>query len=355
MPQNLTTANLPALLVLMVVVLAILGAWTGVVLRFAFGLPFLPPNTPRVVPWGPGSVLLAILLWLGLQIGVTSLYLSAKKGPEGEPSAKRPDLSPGETMTLSAVQNTAVLVLVPLALFAISGARSRDYGIDPSRFARQARSGMIAYPLLAPVVFGAMAAAVLYWGKTNHPLENAILGDKSPGMIAILVLAGVILAPAAEELIFRGVLLGWLTRVILEGRRKPSTVAELAEIIPELPREPDLPTSLESSIPQGRAGPLFVANVVVSIIFAGLHASVWPTPIPIFFLSLGLGLLYQRTGSLVTSTALHMTFNGVSTLLMLLTLGMPKPDEPIKRPDPAKAVKVVAAVEVSAKIDERLP
>jgi hypothetical protein len=70
---------------------------------------------------------------------------------------------------------------------------------------------------------------------------------------------------------------------------------------------------------------LILSNVVVSLIFASLHAPVWPTPIPIFFLSLGLGVLYQRTGSLIPSMALHMTFNGVSTFLMLLTLGNPAP------------------------------
>jgi hypothetical protein len=51
---------------------------------------------------------------------------------------------------------------------------------------------------------------------------------------------------------------------------------------------------------------------------------------------MGLGMLYQRTGSLIAPMALHMTFNGVSTLLMLLSLGITDAKkEGIKPPDPA--------------------
>ena len=72
---------------------------------------------------------------------------------------------------------------------------------------------------------------------------------------------------------------------------------------------------------RSRALRLLAANVIVSLIFAALHGAVWPTPIPIFFLSLGLGFLYQRTGGILAPIALHMTFNGVSTTMMFLVAG----------------------------------
>ena len=120
-----------------------------------------------------------------------------------------------------------------------------------------------------------------------------------PGLALVMVLAGVVLAPAAEELIFRGVLLGWLTRIALgrgavaptSGRLRPRSRWDL---------EPDLifgdlddrcrpgsvsPTERPRSGairpgPLARRSPLLLANVVVSIVFAGLHAAVWPTPDP---------------------------------------------------------------------------
>ena len=383
MPDALPTVSPLAVLVLMLMLTSIVGAWIWAILRLAFGYPVLPPNTPRIVPWGAGSVLVAVLTWVALQVAVPTVYFSAfRHHPPALPGTPRPELTPGEMMALSAIQNTLVLALIPLVLAATSGARLRDFGIGRGDLLRQIPRGIVAYPLLAPLVFGVMMASVLCWGKTNHPLENAIVQDKSPGMVAILVLAGVVLAPLAEELIFRGVLLGWLTRLAVGEKRVvassstmdpiegpivppgdgrhlletvetdtsgaapegtfPETAEHLAAMSYEAAFSPLVPKyKMVSADPARRVGPLWLANIGVSLIFAALHGAVWPTPVPIFFLSLGLGLLYQRTGGIVAPTALHMTFNGVSTLLMFLTLGTPPPKvapkAPAPIPPPAKA------------------
>jgi membrane protease YdiL (CAAX protease family) len=60
------------------------------------------------------------------------------------------------------------------------------------------------------------------------------------------------------------------------------------------------------------------AIVVTSLLFAGLHAPQWPAPIGIFFLSMALGVVYQRTGSLLTAMVMHGVFNGCSTILFLI-------------------------------------
>ena len=76
----------------------------------------------------------------------------------------------------------------------------------------------------------------------------------------------------------------------------------------------------------GRGWRFLAANVLVSALFAAMHGPVWPSPVPLFFLSLGLGVLYQRTGGLVAPVALHATFNGLATLLLYLTLQAGGPD-----------------------------
>jgi membrane protease YdiL (CAAX protease family) len=353
----------PLAIVLILAILAsIVGAWIWVILRLSLSLPVLPQSKPIVVPWGAGSVLAVVLFWFALNISVPTAYMSAIRPQPGDPNANqvakvKDDLKPGEMMTLSAVSNTAILALVPLLLIAVAGARPRDFGLVGTGFPKQVARGVLFYPLLAPIVFGAMAMALLVWGRTKHPLEDAIAQDKSPGMKIVLVLAGVVLAPAAEELIFRGVLLGWLTRVAL-GVKKRSTHDSMMDGIDEFPPVPHPLEMVEIESPEGSfdahlhdtavqqadhnpfAQPvaaiapvvfepspvgtwslairLFAANVIVSLIFAALHGAVWPTPIPIFFLSLGLGFLYQRTGGILAPIALHMTFNGVSTTMMFL-------------------------------------
>ena len=56
-----------------------------------------------------------------------------------------------------------------------------------------------------------------------------------------------------------------------------------------------------------------------SMLFAMLHASVWPTPIPLLFLALCLGYLAYRTQSVIPGIILHSLFNSVATLQLVLS------------------------------------
>lgn len=54
-----------------------------------------------------------------------------------------------------------------------------------------------------------------------------------------------------------------------------------------------------------------------ALLFGMLHVGVWPTPIPLFVLGLGLGWLAWRTQSLVGPIVLHALFNAVGSLRFL--------------------------------------
>ena len=69
----------------------------------------------------------------------------------------------------------------------------------------------------------------------------------------------------------------------------------------------------------GGGAPAGLPIVLTSLAFASLHATQWPAPLAIFLLSMALGVLYHRTGSLLAVITMHATFNGFSTLLLLLT------------------------------------
>jgi membrane protease YdiL (CAAX protease family) len=370
MPPNLPMINPLAIFVILCILAAIVSTWIMAILRLALRLPLLPSNTPRVVPWGPGSVVTSIVAYFVIQVVVVVIYGKLVTAPGAAPGPDGSPFTPFEMMGLSAAFNLATLVVVPLVLLVTSGAGPRDLGLREPGPLRQFALGVLAYPILAPLVFGVMLLSLRIWKGDPHPLAKALADQMSPARALLMVLAGVVLAPLAEELMFRGVLLGWLNRLILrrgQARTPSGSVEEgfAVEVMdvegqpdfsPETPRFEPGPslanpyaaptTSIAEYLPDpapvappDRALPLFLANVAVSLIFAGMHYKVWPTPMPIFFLSLGLGFLYQRTGGLIAPVALHMTLNGVSTLIMFLTLAgsAPKPpDVPIPPLEPPK-------------------
>ena len=87
-----------------------------------------------------------------------------------------------------------------------------------------------------------------------------------------------------------------------------------------------------------------------SLLFAAVHSAVWPSPIPIFVLSLGLGFVAYRTQSVVPSIACHMLFNLISCIAMLF---MPPGDQAkkgkaetsaLRRSPPASTSRMVPGV-----------
>jgi len=63
--------------------------------------------------------------------------------------------------------------------------------------------------------------------------------------------------------------------------------------------------------------PAWVAIVVASIAFTLVHGHLWLMP-PIFFLSLCLGVVYERTNNLWAPIFIHAAFNAASTALFLI-------------------------------------
>lgn len=347
MPANPTPAQLAVSLFILGLLGTVLASWFWAISRLASGRGLLPPAPIRVVPWRGKHVLGMLLLYIGVQMvvpialfrlaGVTSV-----RGADGK-------IDPGlQNLAMIAI-NAAFLVAGPYLLAQWSGAGPSDFGLERGKVGVDALRGLVAWPLLAPIVFGINILAVKVWPQERHPLQDWVAAEPSPMNWALAGLSAVVLAPLVEEFLFRGVLLGWLGRWASGLHRPKPTPSPMAdpEFGPvagsqEVWFEPDP----EPAPLVGRGWRFLAANVVVSALFAAMHGPVWPSPVPLFFLSLGLGVLYQRTGGLVAPVALHALFNGLSTLLLYLTLqaGGPdalKPGVPKERPPiPPEAIRM---------------
>ena len=306
---------------------AVVRAWAWAIRRMARGQPLLPSPKIRTVPWGFGSVLLVALAFFAVQITAGSIWVSQTGGWW---NGRR--LSFTESMFLVSVANATLLVLVPLLLRLTSGARLEDLGLRRGGWGRDVRVGVVASLLIAPLVYALNLVASLVWSRSTHPLEEMIRVQFSGRTAYLAVLSAVLLAPAAEELIFRGVIQGWLTRLFTTpagADPKPDDLSGLVESIdlgglsaPAGRRPwllPRMPRPLREAS-RRRASSGMMPVVLTSALFALLHAEQWPAPLAIFFLSLGLGTVYQRSGSLLTSFTIHALFNGFSTLLLFTAL-----------------------------------
>ena len=158
-------------------------------------------------------------------------------------------------------------------------------------YARQAVAGyLVALPWV--VVSGAIVQLIVYAfaleSKKQHILFE-IWGGDHPGVTLFKVMAifsAVVAAPLVEELVFRGILQRLLKRA---------------------------------------TGNAILAIIVTSLAFMSTH-SPWTTQPSIFLLSLFLGWLYFRSGTILAPILMHALFNAMQFVLFLsLSSGVPTP------------------------------
>ncbi len=245
--------------------------------------------------------------------------------------------------------------------------------------------------LLAYVALSVVAMAVVEWSLGPELVEplpeeeavrpHAILEAMATGGTPILVLcivAAVVVAPVAEEFLFRVLLQGWLESVVQRwwpllpplrrvlpgasgpilvsatlfaamhirvagpGRRAEYLVAQLlaTAVIASLLvgfavvwlRLRTGATAADFGVAPGKLaadvrlglwslaallGPLYAINIAV---YHALPKHIAPDPIPLLFLAVGLGVLYARTHRIVPCIVLHAALNAVSLSIAWATL-----------------------------------
>jgi membrane protease YdiL (CAAX protease family) len=231
----------------------------------------------------------------------------------------------------------------PLIFSAFHPIRMADFGLTTRRFGRNVLAGMGGVLVLAPVVFGTYWLVRRLYGQAGehniqqHGLEIIARESLFPSEWVLLFFTAILAAPLIEEWTFRGVLQPWLAT-----RRWGGHLAMvLAFVLTLLYRGPQMLDSVLgglSPLVEAAMPTLFVLGLIpfyllvswksrtpvypavfgTSLLFACIHTRVWPTPVPLFVLGLGLGLLAQRTRNLIGPIVLHGLFNSISCVQLLV-------------------------------------
>ena len=232
--------------------------------------------------------------------------------------------------------NGPIGVGITLLLLAFgSGARLYQLGLTKRHLGRNLLIGVLSGITLTPLVF-ALNEIVTFlwknwgWSVQEHPLTLLVKSQPLPLDWILLGLSSTLMAPATEELLFRGLLQPWCaTRphgnlIVLAaalvltawlGGFGPAGLASILFVLVMLPGGVWL-----HRLPHGR---ISAAIYATALLFGAAHGGVWPTPIALFVLALGYGFVAYRTQSVVPSMVAHALNNGAMVVLLMFPQFVP--------------------------------
>jgi membrane protease YdiL (CAAX protease family) len=317
--------------VVLTILLAFAWGWARALRRWRAGESILPLEPRRPVPWGLFDVIFTVFLFLVIQ-GIALLLV--RHSFKVDLSLDLVKMTPSEraTVLLSGAVSSLLTAAISLGVIMLrTRAGWSDMGIVARQVASDVRLGVAAFLMLAPPVY-AVQMLLVQWLSSQHPLIELLKENPDPLFLAISGFSAVLVAPVAEEYFFRVLVQGWLEKAIAIGRRLPSV--PLAENVDDemgedeyqvewdknlyAPPGPDgvpkkeevMPNAVLGHHSEGRVLP--VPIVTSAAVFAAMHASHGPDPIPLFLLAIGLGYLYQRTHRILPCIVVHFLLNACS-------------------------------------------
>jgi membrane protease YdiL (CAAX protease family) len=289
-------SQLTPLLLIVPIFAAGMSIWTWALARLAQRQPVLPYEARTNVPWSGLDVLALVLLTLLLQAFAAG-QIARLSGVDVH--AAEVDVSALQVPSIlgSAIGNSLAVIAILLWLAKARGATTSDLGF----------CGPIGSDLVLGCAGFSAAAVIIYplmllltqWIEYQHPILKAVEQDHGVGVLWISTVAAVIVAPIAEELVFRVLFQGWLEKLRRFWREA----------------QRDLP------LVNRHTGPI----VVSAALFGVAHYSNGPAPIPLFILGLFLGYLYHQTHRLLPCVVLHICVNALTTAQLWLQHFYPSP------------------------------
>lgn len=231
-------------------------------------MALLPPRLPPLPPLPVRARDLALLLVLGIGAFLAPPAVVVLLWGEGAIAGLLPVLGLFVTQSLLLLAAAWIAVLRPHHL------GLADVGLRPTWpawYRLAVAGGLICVPLAA-------AVNLAFQEVLGEPIENPQLQALAPegfswaSLVTMLLLVAV-LVPFIEEIIFRGLIFGWLRKRLR----------------------------------------FVLAAPLVALLFAVAH-QIWMLVPVLFFMGLVLAAITERSGSLWPPIILHGTFNGVMTI-----------------------------------------
>lgn len=242
------------------------------------GPPPEPPEYPEGLPplrqgadtwkWWTGLLVLALAFSVPIVLGIFAGIGIAVSGGDLED-----DMPSGVLIALTFAQDIG-FILAPLLMAGWFAARPKaeDFGLAPPRRPWIALALLLGIYLTFVVLSGLWVEALGIDSEDQLPDELGV--DESVINLVLVLFLVTVMAPVAEELLFRG----YVYRALRNGTG------------------------------------MWVAALLSGVIFGGIHLGSSPVGfiVPLCILGVGLALLYQWTGSLYAPVALHAFNNSIA-------------------------------------------
>jgi membrane protease YdiL (CAAX protease family) len=223
------------------------------------------PREP--VPWGIQDVVMAGMIYFGLQMLTYQLL------PDALAESQR-------VLAAAAAGNALSVAVIPAVLFALWRCGWGDLGLRRRGVLWDVAYGHIGLlAALVPALLTQMIVRRLLGAEEPvHTIVKLLKEHPTPANWTLAAWSAVVFAPLAEELLFRVVLQGWLEKYL----------------------------------------PAAGAIAASSLAFAAMHFGSWPDPLALLPLAVVLGYLYYRRRSLLAPVVLHGAFNGFNLLILYI-------------------------------------
>lgn len=263
-PESMARALSDLIVQTLMVGSGLVWVWTG--RRWQRGLPVIPTTASRTEHYSAGLLAFAwgwvlFLVWSRLQ---------RELSPQNEPV----DLP---TVSLSLLLSVCVWVLLVCLWLPLNTSVVAIWKHALGNAQELLKWGSWGYLLaIGPTLLLVLLSAAWRSPETQHSYLLALERSPSLGLLLLMILSAVVVAPMTEEMLFRVVLQGWLRQQM--GKWK--------------------------------------AVLLVAVLFAAIHG--WRDALALLPLALTLGLVYECRGDYLTVVVTHAWFNGIMLVLQAL-------------------------------------